>query len=378
MRGKHTQGDFIFKIAILQTRIPDYRDFFFKSIIEDGHLRGYSIDVYRTGIQFSSQVGESTSEYSGFLKFTKFSFFNSKVQLTHIPLRILRSKYIVIEHKLSDLSIYLLLLFLPSKIILWGHGKSVTTSDSLAISSLRILLARRARMYLAYTEEGSKYLIENGVNPTSVKVLVNSLDTDELVRAKRNITSEAIENFETKFDLKDKRIIAYIGALESYKKIDLLVEALQILESQNFSVTCLFLGSGDKREFLRNLNHEQLILLERGKAEAKAMLAYFAKFFVVPGRVGLVAIDSIFFERVILTTNWKFHAPEFHYLTPGSSVVVSESDSRDYASHIKKLFLNSELRNVYEKNLHDLQNSFSGKIMVKNFTQAILSLENIS
>ena len=151
---------------------------------------GFLVEVYRTGEKISLGLGETTRNYSGFLRSVRFSFLGRQIQFTLIPMKILRSRYIVMEHKLSDLSIVLMLLFLPSKVVLWGHGESLTTLDTSIVSYLRILLARRAKMYLAYTEDGANYLIENGVKSKSIKVLVNTLDTEELMRAKKDLKSK--------------------------------------------------------------------------------------------------------------------------------------------------------------------------------------------
>ena len=338
----------------------------------------FSVAIYRTGKKYSLDLGETNGDYSGYLRSLRIGFLGRRMQLTLIPLRILKSKYIVVEHKLSDLSILLLLLFLPSRVILWGHGESLTTLDSSAISYVRILLARRARMYLAYTKEGAQYLIQNGVNSNSIRVLVNTLDTEDLLCAKHGLTSDAIKSFESKYKIKDKRVVAYVGALEPYKKLDLIIDAFELLSEENFDVICFFLGSGSQKQYLQKQNRHQFILLDRGNAEEKALLAHFAKCFVIPGRIGLIAIDSIYLERLILTTNWQFHAPEFRYLTSGRDVMVSESNPTEYAHCIKEIFVNHGLRESYEKNLRDLQTQYSGSNMVKNFLEALSSLESIS
>ena len=46
----------------------------------------------------------------------------------------------------------------------------------------------------------------------------------------------------------------------------------------------------------------------------------------MPGRVGLIAVDSFAMGLPIVTTDWPHHAPEFDYLQPGVDSVVTSDD----------------------------------------------------
>ena len=61
-----------------------------------------------------------------------------------------------------------------------------------------------------------------------------------------------------------------------------------------------------------------------GPAE-KALIMRIAQALLNPGRIGLIAVDSLAVGVPILATDWKFHAPEYDYLTPGRDVVESEN-----------------------------------------------------
>jgi hypothetical protein len=50
-----------------------------------------------------------------------------------------------------------------------------------------------------------------------------------------------------------------------------------------------------------------------------------------PGRVGLVAVESLVLSLPIVTTEWPFHAPEIDYLTEGHNLFFSNPTAESFA-----------------------------------------------
>ncbi|WXF91769.1 glycosyltransferase [Curtobacterium flaccumfaciens pv. flaccumfaciens] len=57
---------------------------------------------------------------------------------------------------------------------------------------------------------------------------------------------------------------------------------------------------------------------------------------LMPGRVGLVAVDAVALGLPIITTDWPFHAPEAEYLNSSNSIRSGDSEV-EYANAIIKL-----------------------------------------
>ena len=55
---------------------------------------------------------------------------------------------------------------------------------------------------------------------------------------------------------------------------------------------------------------------------------------LIPGRVGLVAVDALALGLPIITTDYPFHAPEADYLTPGIDSVKTPMSVAEYAAGI--------------------------------------------
>lgn len=72
----------------------------------------------------------------------------------------------------------------------------------------------------------------------------------------------------------------------------------------------------------------------------KALALQATQVLAIPGRVGLVAIDSFASGRPVITTDWPWHAPEFEYLNDENSLTTNDTPS-DYAHGINELLNNT-------------------------------------
>jgi hypothetical protein len=82
----------------------------------------------------------------------------------------------------------------------------------------------------------------------------------------------------------------------------------------------------------------------------------------MPGRVGLVAVDSMHLQIPIVTTKYPYHAPEFEYLEVGRDCIVSEDNQEAFATEALKLLLDQQL-------LIQMRNSLQRKSKIYTITQ---------
>jgi glycosyltransferase involved in cell wall biosynthesis len=74
-----------------------------------------------------------------------------------------------------------------------------------------------------------------------------------------------------------------------------------------------------------------------GRDKALALAA--AQAVSIPGRIGLVAVDSMVAGTPIVTTSFSNHAPEFDYLEDGVTAVITKENVDSYAAGLVS-FLN--------------------------------------
>ena len=95
---------------------------------------------------------------------------------------------------------------------------------------------------------------------------------------------------------------------------------------------------------------------------------------MMPGRVGLIAVDSFALGLPIVTTNWTWHAPEFEYLTHGINSIIAEDTVEDYVESILNLLRNSDyLQELRIKCFQDSQ-QYTIETMALNFHQGVLKV----
>jgi glycosyltransferase involved in cell wall biosynthesis len=121
----------------------------------------------------------------------------------------------------------------------------------------------------------------------------------------------------------DARVAFFLGALNRYKSIDLLVDAARIALDTDPRLWLVVAGDGESRETVEALAREtgRVVLLGQAGPEEYAPAASLARVLVNPGRVGLVAVDALVMGLQVLTTVGAAHAPEHEYLRPGVDVI---------------------------------------------------------
>jgi glycosyltransferase involved in cell wall biosynthesis len=106
--------------------------------------------------------------------------------------------------------------------------------------------------------------------------------------------------------------------------------------------------------------------------ETKRILAEIATCILMPGRVGLIAIDSFQMGLPIISTHFDFHAPEFEYLINGKNSLISENDIQSYVEAIAEYLNDSSLQiqlklgaqeSERHYSLYNMQNGFVNKLL---------------
>lgn len=215
---------------------------------------------------------------------------------------------------------------------LWGHIGAYTKRTSGLDARLERWQLRRARAVFAYTESGRKQAVGNGVPDARVWVLNNTVETTRLVSKLDAMTRVRAASILGLGLQETAHTFAFIGGLDSSKRIGFLAEVLDELWVRDNRLHLLVGGEGVERHRLESaVDRGQVTLLGRVDEEMKAAMGKLAAAILMPGRVGLVAVDSFAMGLPIVTTRWPFHAPEFDYLTPGVDCLVTEDEPRAYA-----------------------------------------------
>ena len=242
---------------------------------------------------------------------------------------------VIMTHRGTDIDLNLELLrkrISRRRVGVWGHlSRSVKAPNPLDLAVERWQM-RNSDHVFAYTQQGADVAVEAGLRTEKVTAVMNSVDVQGLVDAYHGLTDADVEHFSTMHSLVPGKVFGYIGGLDAAKRIDFLTAALDRTWAIDREIRFLVAGRGNQQDqLLPAVERGQVVMLGYGGPSLKALISRTSQALICPGRIGLVAVDSLAVGIPILTTKWDFHAPEFDYLAPGCDVLESKNDVDDFA-----------------------------------------------
>jgi len=285
-----------------------------------------------------------------------------------------RSKYdlVIVEQAIRNLETYSLL-WSKAPLAFWGHGKTYTQSTLWLLEKLKFNLTKRGKWFFSYTEGGKNHLVRRGFNPKMVSVLNNTFDTDQLSDDLRGTTDSLIKNFQTFHKLDPKKTALYIGAFDVSKRLDLLLHAGDLVFAKEPTFRLLLVGAGPEKSRLAELVKARswATMFEPKFGMDKAVVLKSSSVLCVPGRMGLVAIDSFVASLPIVTTPDPYHPPEFEYLKSDFNSIVSSHLSVESYSEAILEALNPENNSRLKEGCLESSKLYTLKNMVDEFVKGV-------
>lgn len=223
------------------------------------------------------------------------------------------------------------------KVGLWGHVKPyVNDGNPIDLALERWQLGKCHRVF-AYTPGGRDYALAAGVDAEKVTTVMNASDTSRLQQARDSLSPAKVHSFMATHSLISGRTLGYIGGLDSSKRIDFLAAALDELWVSDPDIRVVVGGRGSDAHFLDAARSRgQVVMLGFASVDDQALIARVSSALVMPGRIGLVAVDALVLGIPILTTAWPYHAPEHEYLVESKTRFTSVDDKHSYTSLIRR------------------------------------------
>ncbi|WP_169799922.1 glycosyltransferase [Herbiconiux solani] len=252
------------------------------------------------------------------------------------------------------------------KVGLWGHVRDYVSKGNAVDQALERFQLRRADQVFAYTPGGTKYAVSVGIPAERVTTVMNSVDTDALEGAVASLSDESVIDFVGTNGLIPGHVVAFVGGLDESKRIDFLAEALDFLYRIDPTVKLLLGGQGSSRSLLSvAVARGQVLELGHVGPDRMALIGRVAAALLMPGRIGLVAVDAMALGLPIITTDWPYHAPEAEYLTPGRNRFDAPDDPEQFALFVAKFLAErrSPTANVSYPTLNQMVSNFSAGVV---------------
>lgn len=368
------------RVAIVHPWLPRYRIRFFGDLVTRLAEHGVELSVLHGDPppEVRARQDSASSDWARRLPSRHLGRGSRVLTVKSLPLETRSCDLLVLEQAIRNIETYLLLadgLRNRAQLAFWGHGRTYTKRHSRLEERVKDALTRRGRWFFAYTEGGAQEVMSKGFDHRRVTVVNNTLDTAELAQAaglaadpqSRRRTAELL-------DVDPELTCLFVGGLDASKRLPFLLEAADRVSKALPGFRLLVAGDGDERHLVERAAAEVRWLRYVGRADAayKAELAAVSQLLLVPGRVGLISIDSFVLRTPLVTTAWPWHAPEFEYLVPGTNAVVTDDDVASYAGSVVEHLRNPERIDILRRGCAASAPHYSLDQMVERFAGGVL------
>ncbi|WP_240800553.1 glycosyltransferase family 4 protein [Streptomyces sp. ICN441] len=296
---------------------------------------------------------------------------------------------VVLEQALQNLEAYPLLLRQPRRrtakgaptVAFWGHGRTYTKPPRRLEEALKGALTRRGSWFFAYTDGGAAHVASRGFPRDRITVVRNSVDTTQLVaaraRAVRPGTAEFTEaaQLRKRYGLAEGRTALFLGVLDAPKRIPFLLDCADRIAAELPGFRLLVAGDGADRHLVdaaASRPGSPVIAIGHTSGPSAAPLGAVSDIMLMPGRVGLCAVDSFALRTPVVTTSWPWHAPEFEYLADGRNALVTPDDPAAYAGAVTALLHDRARLQALRTACQDDASAYTSQGMAARFCDGLL------
>ena len=339
------------KIGILQPEVPHYRTEFFQRLADNCELmdlyvynslektRKQGFNVNEKSLSPTLPHGEGARNSNGGVRYLA----NRNVHevLFYNPLPLLNKRYdtLVLMLHFAHVTTWLLLLtkwLHRKKIVVWGQGISVKRylqEEKKPSRWLRwqIALSDGAWIYMEKEAEMWRHIFPQ----KPIVALNNSLTNVSMMLDYRpTVSKEVLRN---KYGIGEETVFIYCARFENnYRRVDLLVEAIERLDSQKYGF--IIIGEGkNKPDFTKYKNvHDFGAVYDN---EIKRELFAAADIYFQPGWVGLSIVEAMAYGKPVFTfkrSEETLQCVEYDYIKDGWNGLIFD-DMNAFNAKVNKL-----------------------------------------
>lgn len=369
------------RVAIIHPWFPQYRMAFFEGLVREASKHDIDVQIFygdpppeweaRLDIGTSGQLVRLPTRFYSIGGRT----FNRK------SLRPVRDQgpfdLFILEQAVRNLETYDLLLQ-RAPIAFWGHGRTYTKAVGRAQESLKSALLRRGEWFFGYTLGSIESAVAAGFPRDRTTTVQNSIDTSDLQATLASVSEADVKRFAIEHDLRGKTAL-FVGGLDESKRIGFLLESARLAHSIEPDFRLLVVGAGSNSPLVRDAALGSRYMKHLGPlfGREKALAMRASQLIAMPGRVGLIAVDSFASKLPIVTTDWKWHAPEFEYLVADVNSVVTRDDIAAYSSSLVELLRDEARLARLADRCAELSKHYTVEAMIGNFVSGLKSIRDL-
>lgn len=319
-------------VAVVQPFVPTYRVPFFDALDAELERRGLKLEVWHDQPKgrVAARGNASRGRWSVPIRQRRVSIAGKNVTFRNVGKGARQVGLVVAGLASGNVETYGLALDPRVRLTLWGHGRNFTADNNRLDGALEKWLIGRSKQVFVYTPAGARHLRDSGVADDMLTVVMNSTDTRAITTARSRATPEEIADARRTWGITGERVGLFVGAYDDSKRLPFLFEAADLVHEADPGFELVIAGAGPLVDWVTAEARARpyVRLLPRiGPAEL-GVLGHVANVILMPGRIGLVAADSLAMGVPVVTARHAFHAPEAEYLDDDVSLwTVEETTS---------------------------------------------------
>ena len=363
------------RVVIVQPYVPSYRVPLFEGLRERLLADGVDLSIV-AGTPKGEQAARNDSAKLSFqrpVRSFEMRFRGRSLRLKPAMSATRGADLVISELASGALETYGFQLRRRQKSAVWGHGYAAASAPSDLDTRLERWIMRRADRVFVYTDAGHAAAVTAGVEPPLITVLNNTVDTTALHTAIETISEKDVEKFREAHDLGTGPICMFIGGLDAPKRVEFLLRTGEALAARIPGFRLVICGDGEQKSIVNRFRSSPwLRYLGRVSVREKALLARCGSLILNPGRVGLIAPESLAMGTPIATTAWPYHAPEFSYLVDGVNALITVDSLAGYITGVSDLLGDPAALDRLRDGCAAAAHSYSLESMVERFAAGIL------
>ena len=364
------------KILFVLPTFPSYRIDFFNRLKKKLKYNNYDLIVLAGENKSNKQIFfiKSLPKYVKIFKTKSFKFFGFSINYQKkliSEVKKIDPDQIVLLFNIGNINFLILFLyykFLNKKIILWvsGYQRIDLTSFQLKIKNIiSNFFLLRANKIITYGSSYRDYIIKKGFKRKNIIASFNTINTEKnLIKSNYNLIN------------KDKRVFLYVGAINKFKNLDVLIKSLKYLKNKDK----FYLNIVGKGNYL-----DTLIMLSKKEGVNKYISFHGVKFgnelsklfkesniFILPGIGGLAVNEAMSFGLPIISTRGDGTLNDF--VDNSNGLLIDYNLNPILLSEIIETFIlksNHDLEKMSKKSIEKIKKIGSLKYMVSNFEKII-------
>lgn len=356
------------RVVFVQKFVPHYRLPFFERVktrLADAGVEFVLVycepDPYE-----DSKVKMVYPEWGIRARTRHFSVFHRYLYWASVFKYLKRDDLVVVEHAAKLIDNYFIFAARQLgylKMGYFGHGENFQATTEYKVSAIiKRLMLRRVDHWYAYTEVSRLSLRRQEVLESIITVVNNTL--------------APAANAHLGDTPGDRCTFVYIGGMYSLKLLPLLIDAATIVARQRPDFRLEMVGDGPDKAFLLEAANTRPWLIVHGALyglERDTVLAR-SNAILMPGLVGLIAIDSFQFARPILTSEAGEHSPEIAYLEHEKNCLVDKGsvDAQSFATLIMRYLNDEQLQASLRTGCRQSAERYSIDNMASNFCRSLV------